>query len=390
VISDTQSCTIEDVEVHHLRTGGVNVELFDGSYETTFVRVRADNGLEGYGEAESLPSAVRAIIEGPSAHSAARALREIVIGRNPSDVAGIYAAMYSGTEFIGRRGVVMHAIGALDMAIWDLRAKIAGSPIWRLLGEQHHGRIHVYASSFPTPSDPGALRDRLEGLRSSGFRHFKLFVEPWWLDDLSAAARLVSTACEVAEDGHVIVDGALAYEGVPAALSLAGVLRDSGAWMFEAPLHLDDVEGHRAMRGCGVLIGVGDLGLTHPAEWEDMLVRGHADVLQPDPSCVGGISGLLQIGLLADRFGCELVPHGYKTRITLAASAHVLAARPGDHLLEYCVSDSPLVQGLTLEQFPVGDDGTIAVPNTPGLGVTVDPEVVARYAYLGPAGSARP
>ena len=122
-------CTIEDVEVHHLRTANVDADVFDGSYETTFVKVRADNGLEGYGEAESLPSAVRAIVEGPSAHSAARALREIVVGRDPTDVAGIHAAMYAGTEYIGRRGIVMHAIGALDIAIWDLCAKVAGVPI---------------------------------------------------------------------------------------------------------------------------------------------------------------------------------------------------------------------------------------------------------------------
>ena len=151
--------------------------------------------------------------------------------------------------------------------------------------------------------------------------------------------------------------------------------------MFEAPLHLDDVVGHRVLRDCGIRIGVGDLGLTHPAEWEDMLVRGHADVLQPDPSVVGGITGLLEVGKLADRFGCDLVPHGYKTRITLAASVQVLAARPGDTLVEFCLSDSPLIRDLTHEQFPIGDDGCVAVPGAPGLGVTVDLDAVTRYAY---------
>ena len=382
-------CTIEDVEVHHLRTANVDADVFDGSYETTFVIVRADNGLEGYGEAESLPSAVRAIVEGPSAHSAARALREIVVGRDPTDVAGIHAAMYAGTEYIGRRGIVMHAIGALDIAIWDLCAKVAGVPIWRLLGGQQNDRVQVYASSFPTPDDPGQLRERLEGFRARGFRHFKLFVEPWWLEDLTAAGTLVSTACDVAGSGRIIVDGALAYEGVPAALEVARMLRDAGAWMLEAPLHLDDVVGHRALRDCGIRIGVGDLGLTHPAEWEDMLVRGHADVLQPDPSVVGGITGLLQVGKLADQFGCDLVPHGYKTRITLAASVQVLAVRPGDTLVEFCLSDSPLIRDLTHEQFPIGDDGCVAVPDAPGLGVTVDLDAVTRYAYRPDASSFR-
>lgn len=378
------SCSIEDIEVHHLRTSDVDPDLFDGSYETTLIRVRTNTGIEGFGEAESLPSAVRAIVEGPSAHSAARALRDILVGRDPLDVQGAYAAMYAGTEFIGRRGIVMHAIGAVDMALWDLRGKLEGVPVWRLLGAQQHERIPVYASLYPTPEDPEALRERLTSFREHGLRSFKLFVEPWWLDDFETARALVSAACEVAGDeGKVIVDGALAYEGVPTALRLAQMMHEAGAWMLEAPLHLDDVAGHRALIGCGVKIGVGDLGLTHAAEWEDMIVRGHADVLQPDPSCVGGLTGMREVAALADRFGCLFVPHGYKTRITLAASLHVLAARAAPPLVEYCLSPSPLIRDLTSEQFPVGDDGCVAVPETPGLGVTVHDGALAHYAYGG-------
>jgi L-rhamnonate dehydratase len=378
----TRACVVEDIQVHHLRAPAANPSLFDGSFDTTIVQVRANTGHVGVGEADSLPSAIRAIIEGPSAHSAARALREIVVGSDPYDVAGIHERMYAGTEVIGRRGLVMHAIGAIDIALWDLRGKLDEAPVWRGLGARVHDRIPVYASYYPTPKDVGELRAQLEAFRASGFHSFKLCVEPWWLDDLPRAARLVETAREQAgEDGLVIVDGALAYTGVPAARRIAAMLHEHGVWLFEAPLHLDDVVGHRALADQRIKIGIGDLGLTHVAEWEDMLVRGHGDVLQPDPSLVGGITGMMQIAALADTHDCLLVPHAYKTRILLAANLQVLSVRPGPVLTEYCLSHSPLVSDVTAEQFRVGDDGCVAVTDAPGIGVTVSEEAIRRYAY---------
>jgi L-rhamnonate dehydratase len=377
-------CVIEDVRVHHLRAPAADPTMFDGSYETTIVEVRTTTGESGFGEAESLPAAVRAIIDGPSAHAAARALREILVGSDPLDVAGIHRRMYAGTEVIGRRGLVIHAIGAVDIALWDLRGKLEGESVCARLGPPEHDRIPVYASAYPTPEDPGALREQLQRFRTDGFRSFKLCVEPWWLDDMARAATLVRLACaEAADDGVVIVDGALAYDGLDAAVRLAGMLRREGVWLFEAPLHLDDVAGHRALRGRGIKIGVGDLGLTHAAEWEDMLVRGHGDVLQPDPSLVGGITGMLAVCALADRFGCPVVPHAYKTRILLAANLQVVSARAGFVLAEYCVSASPLIRDVTLEQFPIGRDGCVGVPTAPGIGVTVSEDALREYRVTG-------
>ncbi len=90
---------------------------------------------------------------------------------------------------------------------------------------------------------------------------------------------------------------------------------------------------------------------------------------------------MCEVAELAERYGCRLVPHGYKSRITLAASLHVLATREQEPLLEYCLSASPLIRDLTIEQFPVGEDGCVGVPDAPGLGVTVVQAGIDRYRY---------
>jgi L-alanine-DL-glutamate epimerase-like enolase superfamily enzyme len=378
---------IVDVEVIHLRAEVPGDASFDGSYESCIVRITTDEGLEGIGETESFPPAVRALVEGPSSHSHARSLRDVLVGRDPVDPEALWEELYSATESVGRRGLVLHAIGGVDLALWDLKGRIEGRAACELLGGGRRDRIPVYGTLYPVERTPDGVRRQVEEAQARNVRHVKLCADPWWLRDLGLTASLLRAAREALEPGALlIVDAALAYRTAEEGLRLLPALREAGVWFLEAPLPLDDLEGHVRMSGRALPLGIGDLGLTHVAEFVAFAERGAGDVWQPDVSMVGGFTGLRRIAAEARARGIPVVPHGYRTSILVAANAHFLAAQPEEGaLMEYSLSPSPLRWQTTVEALPVEPDGTVLVPEGPGLGVTLDEETVAQYAFTASA-----
>jgi L-alanine-DL-glutamate epimerase-like enolase superfamily enzyme len=371
---------IAGVDVLHLRAGDPREAAFDGSFEACVVRVTADDGTIGIGEAESFAPAIRALVEGPSAHAHALCLRDVLLGRDPTDPGALWQAMYEATESIGRRGLAMHALGAVDIALWDLAGKAAGRPVHGLLGTARQGHVPAYATIYPTARTPSEVRAQIAAGQERNLRHFKLCAEAFWLEDVAHAASLLLAAREAAgPEARLLVDAALSYRSVDDALRLLPALREADVWLFEAPLPLDDVEGHARLAAEGVRLGVGDLGLTHVSEFVAFAERGAGDVWQPDVSQAGGLTGTLAIAAEASRRGIPVMPHGYRTSILVAANLHLLATQPDGALLEYSLSSSPLRWETTLEHLPVEPDGSVLVPAAPGLGVTLSDDTVSRY-----------
>src|SRR5256714_15604207 len=125
---------ISDIEAIHLRVEDPNIGLFDGSYDDCVIRVSTDEGITGIGEVESLAPAIQAIIYAAPAHNHARGLRELLAGRDPSDTEGLWNLMDDATDYVGRRGLMMHALGGIDLALWDIQGQLADQPASRLLG----------------------------------------------------------------------------------------------------------------------------------------------------------------------------------------------------------------------------------------------------------------
>lgn len=372
---------ITAIEAFHLRVEDPNIELFDGSYDDCVIVVHTDEGIVGIGETESLPSAVQAIINGPTAHNHARALKEVLLNQDPTDPERLWQAMYEATDYIGRRGLVMHAIGGIDLALWDIKGKAEGKPVHALLGGAKRDRVRAYGTIYPMERTTEGVRQQVEAAKALNLKAFKFCADPWWMDDLKQTAQLLHAAKEAAgPEAVLIVDAALAYRTVEEGLRLLTVLKEVGIYFLEAPLPLDDVEGHARMAGQGVPIGVGDLGLTHVNEFIEMMERGCADICQPDITMVGGFTGIQKIADAAQKRGRKVIPHGYKTNIEVAANLHFLACLPEESFLEYSLSRSPLRWQTTLESFPVESDGTVLIPHRPGLGVTLNMETLQRYA----------
>ena len=374
---------ITAVEAIHLRAEDPLIELFDGSYDDCVLVVHTDEGITGIGETESMAPAIQAIVKGPSAHNHARSLSAVLIGQDPSDPVGLWHRMYDSTDYVGRRGLAMHAIGGVDLALWDLKGKIEGKPVNDLLGGRRRDRVPAYGTIYPMARTEEEVRAQVAEGQSKKLRNFKFAADPWWLDDIALTGRLLSAARKQAgDDAHLIVDAALSYRTAQEGLKLFPIYRDIGLWFLEAPLPLDDVEGHLEMSCHGISTGVGELGLTHVREFIEMMDRGGASICQPDISQVGGFTGIQQIASAAYARGKRVITHGYKTNIEIAANLHFLAAQPNEEPLEFSLSNSPLRWQTTREHFPVEDDGCVRVPQAAGLGVTLNPETIERYRFL--------
>jgi L-alanine-DL-glutamate epimerase-like enolase superfamily enzyme len=371
---------ITDIEVIELRVPGWDARGFDGSWDNCIVQVHTDAGITGIAETDSVPSVIRAIVDAPSSHVHARGLKEVLVGRDPSDVEALWDLMYDATSYYGRRGVVIHAISAIDIALWDIRGKALGRPAAELLGETKRDRIKAYGTIYPLGETPDAVRQNIDRGLALGLEAIKVCAEPFWHDDFAAAELLIRTARDhVGRDIDLMIDAAAAWEIPEHGLPLMPVFRDCDFKWVEAPLPVDDVTGHARFQGFGVPIGGGDLGATTRFEYEDLFERGRIDIAQPDVTMAGGLTELKRIAAMAHQRGKRVVPHGYKSNITIACNLAFLAQTRDEEVLEYSTSQSPLRWALTNEQFEIGGDGKVAVPTVPGLGVSLNAATMEKY-----------
>lgn len=371
---------ITRIETFHLRLEDPSIGLFDGSYDDCVIRLTTDTGLAGLGEVESFPPAIQALIHSPDAHNHARGLGGVLLGRDPRDPT-LWDELYDACDYIGRRGLTMHALGGLDLALWDLRGQAAGQPIHALLGGAQRSRLRAYGTIYPMArTEDGVKRQVEDALGRLHLSAVKFAADPWWMDDVALTTRLLRAARAVlGPDRGLIVDAALSYRTQEEGLKLYPAYRETGILFLEAPLPLDDVAGHAAMAAHGLPLGVGDLGLTHVDEFIEAMDRGGASICQPDITMVGGFTGIRKIAAAAKARGKRVVPHGYKTNIEIAANLHFLAAHADDELLEFSTSSSPLRWEMTNEALPVAADGYVTVPTRPGLGVTLNEQALKKF-----------
>src|SRR3954454_5619723 len=247
---------ITAIEAIHLRAEDPLIELFDGSYDDCVLVVHTDEGLTGIGETESLAPAIQAIVRGPSAHNHARSLSAVLVGADPSDPVERWQRMYESTDYVGRRGLAMHAIGGVDLALWDLRGKITGQPVLELIGGAKRDRLPAYGTIYPMARTPEEVRDQVAEGQAKNLRNFKFAADPWWLDDIALTGRLLTAArLQAGDAAHLIIDAALSYRTAAQGARLIPIFHEVGIWFLEAPLPLDDVEGHLEMSLHGLPLG---------------------------------------------------------------------------------------------------------------------------------------
>ena len=295
---------IVDIEVIELRVPGWTGDTFDGSYDNCLVLVHTDEGISGISEVDSVPSVIRAIVDAPRSHTHAMGLKEVLVGSDPSDVEGLWDRMYDLTSYYGRRGAVIHAISAVDIALWDLRGKVLNKSVSALLGQRPRDRVLAYGTVYPLGGTPDEVRMNIDRGLKLGLKAIKIVADPFWRDDLDKTAALVRAAREhVGLDVLLMVDAATAWAKAEQGLPLMPIFKEYNFFWVEAPLPIDDLDGHARFQGFGVPIGGGDLGLTTRFEYEDAFIRGKIDIAQPDVTMAGGITELMRISSLAKHLG---------------------------------------------------------------------------------------
>jgi len=368
---------ITDVEAIVLRQAAVDDGIADGSQDDLVVLVHTDEGITGIGEVDSAPDVVAALIRQPASHAVAHSLRSTLVGRDPLDVEGAWEAMYRGLIYIGRRGIAIHAISGIDIALWDIRGKALGKPVCELLGDVRRDRVRAYASML-MPETTEETAERVTALREQGFTAVKLGWGPLGRDP-EHDVRLAAAAKQAGGDGvDILIDAGLGYgDDATTAIGVARELEELGIGWLEEPFLPDAYEAYAELADTvDLTVAAGEQDVTRWG-FRELIERGHVDLVQPDVTRCGGITEMLRIAELANGHGVSTVPHAWKSGIIKAASLHVNAVLPDALYQEYCVAETPINTALTVERLPVEADGCVAVPTAPGIGVTLDEDVMA-------------
>ena len=374
---------ITDVEVIKLRVPGWDASTFDGSYDDVVIKVHTDEGTTGIAEVDSVPEVVRAIVETRSSHTGSMGLKECIVGQNPLDIEALWDRMYYSTRYYGRRGCVIHAISGIDIALWDIKGKVEGKAVAELLGTKRKARLKAYGTVYPLGETVDAVRENIDRGLAMGLRAIKLVASEFWKDDIELTASLIGAARKhVGPDVVLLVDAATAWRSADDGLPLMDIFADNKIAWLEAPLELDDIDGHARFQGWGIPIGGGDLGLTTHFDYAEILDRGKCDIAQPDISIVGGYTEMLKLAAMVKSRGKRIVTHGYRTNLLIATNMQFLAQHDADEMCEYSTSQSPLRWELTKERFPIDADGMVSVPEGPGLGVSLDPAAIEKYRTI--------
>lgn len=325
---------------------------------TTVVAVHAAaDGQEGLGFTYG-PAACAAVID--------ELLSGAVVGRDPMDVPGAWTSMVRAIRNSGRPGVVSMAIAAVDIALWDLKARLLGLPLTALLGRVRDAAA-VYGSGGFTSLDEEALRGQLAGwARDDGIPRVKMKIGTGWGADPQLDLDRVGAARDaIGDTTELFVDANGAYTRKQAA-RLARPLADLGVTWFEEPVSSDDLVGLHELRGLVELdVAAGEYGYDL-AYFQRMTAAGAVDVVQADVSRCGGITEWLRIAALAAGCGLEISGH-------CAQSLHaaVACAVPNLRHLEY-FADHARVDRLLFDGVLDPAGGVLRPDQSrPGLGLTV-------------------
>ena len=388
---------ITAVRCHVLVDPAYDVAATSSNQDTIVVEVQTDEGLVGIGESDVNAWIARACIEAPGTHTMDRGLGAMLIGMDPTDPERCWEELYVGTAMTGRRGALIHALGAIDMALWDIAGKAAGVPVWRLLGDARpEGRLAPYASLLPNTgadwetfaqalggqaidaSRRGFRAAKLELLTRGPYRHTGLAVPDDRLVDVIAAVRRAA-----GPDFAIMVDVGYGWDDWREALAVIETWAAHDVFFVETPLWSDDLDGYAELaRRSPIPIAAGEWLATR-FEFEAFVARGGLHVLQPDVGRVGGLTEARRVARLAAAHGLTVVPHGWKTGITVAATAHLAAVTPQLPFFEFVppdVAESPLRRTLVRDELSLAPDGTLPLPARPGLGIELDPDALATFS----------
>lgn len=372
-ITDVRTHLIHtDIPVQSRVESGAGLKL---ARQMCLVQIETDEGITGFGS-PSGPydlAALKRIIDGT--------IKPLLIGANPLDVERLWSRVYNGevSRNAGHRSLGISALSGVDVALWDIRGKIANLPLYDLLGGScHPDGVPAYASSiyWDLPAE-GAAEEATSWI-DKGFGGVKLKVGR----DLTRDIKNIAAIRDAIGDNELLVDANQSLDRIGANRLLA-VLEEYRCYWFEEPISIDDIVGHHELCQARrqVRIATGE-NLYTRWSFNDFVREGAVDVLQADVTRAGGITEVKKIAELAACNHLTWNPHTFNDIITVAANLHLVASTAQTPMFEWDITYNSLMTDLADWQLDVVD-GNVLPPTRPGLGLEFDMEWVAAHPWDG-------
>lgn len=337
-------------------------------WELLVSTVHTDAGISGTGLAYTNGlggTAIRELLE--------TYLTPLVLGADPVDVERIWSRGWWELHALGSGGMTRFALAALDIALWDILAKHAGVPLYRLMGGSRD-RIPAYGSGINMHLDGEPLLEQMRGFLAQGYRAVKMKVGR---DNPEEDVERVGAVRGLIGPGFPLMLDANQKWTAGEAIRRAAMLRPFDPFWLEEPLLADDRAGHTRVReAAGIPIAVGETLYTR-YEFADYIRTGAVDVVQADVCRVGGFTELLKIAKLAESFNLPLAPH-----FMMELSVHALCAVPNGLILEDLRGGSLTELGILAEPIRV-TQGQLAPPVRSGHGIVLDQAALRQYEVTG-------
>ena len=329
----------------------------------TVVRITTDQGLEGIGITyhEVGGEATVALIQ--------RNMAPKLMGRDPFETEVLWQEFFGYLRGVGRKGLMYCALSAVDIALWDLKGKIIGMPLFRLLGG-NKTEVPVYSSGGWTSYSDEELVEEMTGMVAQGYRmiKFKVGVEGGH-NTRRDRERVRKVREAVGPDIKLLLDANNCWDAATA-VQFANTIREYDILLFEEPVFADDIPGlARFKRGTDIPLATGEHEYTKFGA-RDLLMAGAADIVQIDGTRTGGFTEMLKIAALTQAWNVKFAPHAMEN-----IHLHLVSAIPNAPFLERLF----LFEDLTAHVFkdapkPVG--GMMTIPDLPGLGLALDMDFI--------------
>lgn len=347
-----------------------------GHRNLIFVKVYTDEGVHGIGEAYSAgpDDAVVQVIHD---------FETWLVGQDPRNVEHLWALMYNGSRF--PPGVVVGAaISGIEHALWDIKGKALGVPVYELVGGKCRDRVRVYQA--PHGDAPESLAESAVSLiERYGYTGLKIGPQPAQYAKMpenailrAAVKRMEAVRQAVGPDVDIGVDPHARIFEPARALQMIEALKPYQPFFVEEPLRPENLDALASLHAkATVPIATGECLYTK-FDFRALLVREAADIIQPDICCAGGLLELKKIAALAESFYVTLAPHNPMGPVATAVNVHLAASTPNFLILEYVADDEAPRRDLVQEPMAL-KDGYLQLPTAPGLGIELNEEAFAHY-----------
>lgn len=367
---------ISKVEPIHLRVKALN-EPCEWGEDAFILRIYTDTGLVGVGESDSAPAVLKAMFLQADTHSSCLGLSKILIGQDPRYIKKIMEDLLEGSAYYGISGAAICALSAINIALYDLLGKIYGVNVSVILGAKRRDYLKAYATFIPS-KDLKENEKKAKELKASGFKLIKFGGASFGSDSKSDKEIIKSIRNAVLDDVKLSIDLVSLWRNYSYAKQRYEEIKEFNIEWIEEPVAATNTQDYaRLSDNLDCKITGGESFYTED-EFLNFIKKSKVSIVQPDITRCGGFSSILAIEQMALKYGYDSVPHGFSTRILLAATACFLASSKNYDLIEYSQSTSPLFTDLVSNPMQYSD-GYLKLNDGLGIGVELNEEVIKKY-----------